>query len=187
MVIEVMTFKRNTDVFFGGALLVFALLGLFVAIPNGIVMPSNINSQALGPQFWPKIITISLAIFGGIIFIQGLVQIRHSTFRNQGELKNVNDREIVVLENESGDLPIRLALLRASIAMTGLFAFYFAINILGMIISSSVAIIFYTLLGGERKIKNILPLALLLPTGLYYFFVYAADIPIPLGIFEVLR
>jgi len=177
--------NKYTDIFFGGALLMLAMLGIFVAIPEGIVSPSNIDSRAVDPQFWPKIILIGLALAGAVIFIQGLFKYRIPSGQPLPQNTKNNQEQKILIESEY--LPVFIATLKVGIATVGLFAYYFATNILGMIIASSGTIIFFTLLGGEKRLKIIFPLAFLLPTGLYYFFVYVADIPIPLGIFEALR
>ena len=68
--------------------------------------------------------------------------------------------------------------------MVGLIVYYGLVLPLGIVISSMLALSGFALIYGERRLKIILPLSVLLPVGLYYFFVKIANIPMPLGLFN---
>ena len=55
---------------------------------------------------------------------------------------------------------------------------------LGFVAASMLAIIVLTVLGGERRAYVVLPVAILVPLGLYWFFTVAASVQIPMGYFE---
>ena len=64
-----------------------------------------------------------------------------------------------------------------------MFIYQQSIDSLGIVATSAVAILLMTTLSGYRNWKVIIPVAALLPVGLYYFFLKVAHIPMPLGIF----
>ena len=57
-----------------------------------------------------------------------------------------------------------------------------ALNLLGFVVASMLALVGSLLLAGERRATIIIPVAALLPVVLYLFFYKIANIPIPLGI-----
>ena len=71
----------------------------------------------------------------------------------------------------------------AVIAVINFFVYYLLIDWLGMVLASVIAVIVFVLMCGERRYKIMLPVAMILPVGLYYFFLKVASIPMPLGIF----
>ncbi len=49
-----------------------------------------------------------------------------------------------------------------------------------------VAVVVFTALHGETRIQYYVPVAILGPVALYYFFLKVALVPMPLGVFEPL-
>jgi len=74
------------------------------------------------------------------------------------------------------------SLLRLGGGMAIFISYYLLLEPLGIIISSALAIVSCSLMYGERRYKYLLPLAILLPIGLYLFFFKVASIPMPQGI-----
>ena len=172
-----MTRTQLRDLVLGLLILVTALVGLFIIIPKGIMSPGQVDIRALSPSFWPSIVMGGLALAGATILIQGLLA------------KRDPDRPLLSCpksDNEPDDdsLPPGIAALKVGTAILGLFVYFWLIQTIGYIVASSLAVIAYTLLGGERRIGLIAMIAVVLPVLLYYFFTYVASIPIPLGYFE---
>ncbi len=170
-----MFFARYADVMLGGVIVFINGLLLSVLIPIGVQVPKSNKVLALSPDFWIKIIVWSTLALGVNILIKGIRRSRH-------ELKP--DEVAAVEEDLEHRHPTQRAVLRAVAAVAGLFAYFFLIQWIGMVAASILAIIGFVLLCGERRLKITLPLAVLLPVGLYYFFVKIASIPMPLGLFE---
>jgi putative tricarboxylic transport membrane protein len=170
-----MFFARFSDAILGVVLTLGSLLMFFVIIPISVQLPRSNKVLALSPDFWIKII-VWLTLFLGVFLIyQGL---RDAKQAMSEEVKEA------VLARLSHHHPIRRSIFMGSIAVANLFLYYFLIQWFGMVLASFIAVVTFTLLCGERRLKIMLPLAVLLPVGLYYFFLKVASIPMPLGIFE---
>lgn len=152
----------NNDFILGIALFVLALLAIFVIIPAGIDSPGDVNIRALAPDFWPNIVMTFLAIIGLIIAIQGYATGKKTTQKT----------------------PIHTRYWRAVSAIILLFIYYWLLQTLGFVIASCIALLAFCLLAGERRLYYVLPLAILLPLLLFYFFTHIATVAIPLGISE---
>ncbi len=174
-----MTDKTTRDIVLGFILMGLALLGIFVLIPFGIVVPGEIEIQALAPDFWPLIITVGLGIAGAIVVVQGVVE------RRTGIPLPIAGEDVEEPAGEDSSTGMTVA--RLGTAMAALFVYYFSIRYGGVIVSSFTAIIVFTLLAGERRLRLILPIAVILPVFLYYFFSFVANVPMPLGVFESWR
>lgn len=66
--------------------------------------------------------------------------------------------------------------------MAMLLGYYQLTRYAGIVLASALALPALSFLYGERRPHILVALAILLPTGLYAFFVYVAKIPMPLGI-----
>jgi hypothetical protein len=76
---------------------------------------------------------------------------------------------------------------RVTVALIGLFAFYFALPYIGMVVGAMVIILTATRFLGVKSWLQSGLLAVIMPVALYFFFSEVAQIPIPLGLFEELR
>ncbi len=157
------------DVLVGGSVVALALVGILVLIPSGIISPGSVDIAALSPEFWPRVVLIGLAVAGSIILFQGFFPSASS------------DAEDDIPESTLA-LPVVIA--KLVIAVTVLFSYYFAIDYVGIVVSSIVTLVLLMLLGGERRAVILLPVAALLPVLLFYFFTYIANVPLPLGLFQ---
>ena len=160
-----MTRERLTGI---GAL-VFGLLIFFVLIPAGIDQPGSVEHAALAPDFWPKIIAAIIIAMGLLLTVKPAKE-----------------------EDEDGEdggdaVPWRQRLPGLAVALGTLFAFYFLIPLLGMVVPGMVMAFGLMVYAGERRWPRIVAIAAGVPILLYFFFVYVASIPIPLGVFESLR
>lgn len=159
-----MTLNRLVGVFF----LVFGAFSYFILIPQGIVVPSNIQHFTTSPAFWPNIITVIIAIMGLLLVLQN---------------SDVEDTEVELEDHTSW----KTRAPRLLIILSMLFAFYFSIEKFGMVAPAMLLILILMLFAGYRRWSLILLFSILVPTALYFFFTHVANIPIPLGIFETLR
>ncbi len=139
------------------------LFALFVLIPFGIVSPSNVDSLALAPEFWPIIIASVFTLMGVIL----------ATCPSK---KETQEQSTSILP------PARLA--RLAVILSVLFAVYFLVPLLGMIVSTALIIFGLSWMAGERRWKLLVILSLSVPMLLTIFFLFVANIPIPLGMFE---
>lgn len=170
-----MYFFRYADAMLGTVLVIISSLLLSVIIPMSVMVPKSNTVLALAPDFWIKIIVWSTLALGVFILVQGWYRARHELSRD----------EMAEIEAEAMHAhDTGRAVLGAGTAVIGLFFYYFLIQWVGMIVASILAIIGFVLLCGERRLKIAVPLAVLLPVGLYYFFLKVAGIPMPLGIFS---
>ncbi|MEH6627730.1 MAG: tripartite tricarboxylate transporter TctB family protein [Motiliproteus sp.] len=160
---------RIQDVLIGGSVVALALIGILVIIPSGIVSPGAVEIEALSPAFWPQVVLIGLAIAGGIILFQGF-------------FPSATDCQDDDISEPTLALPVVIA--KLIIAVTVLFSFYYAIDYVGIVLSSIVTLIILMLLGGERRPILLSLVAVILPVLLFYFFTYVANVPLPLGLFE---
>jgi len=148
--------------------IIILLLGIatfFILIPKGIVVPSNIEVLALSPDFWPRIVAALFSLCGVTMIFQSTAEKSDS-------------------ENEAS---ITSRIPRLTITLLALFAFYFVIPQLGMVVPAIALIFGMMFFSGERRWVMMATTAIVTPLLLYVFFVYIANIPIPLGIFESIR
>lgn len=150
----------------GAAVLLLGLILLFVLIPVGIDSPSKIEHASLSPEFWPRIISLIFTVMGVLIIFKPGVE---------------DAEEIDEFDNWSSRIP------RLAVVLVSLFTFYFVIENLGMVIPGMVIIFSMMWFAGERRWLLMGWLSASVPLLLYFFFVHVANIPIPLGIFEILR
>jgi len=142
----------------------------FILIPIGIAMPDDLEIRAMSPQFWPKIVVIVSALASMVCIVQNLAQ----------NGKNSNQ------DCPSDLLPIRVAVRRVVVVLASCFAMYFLLAPLGLVIPSMFLMFFLMYYAGERKLLKLTCIAFAMPTALFLFFNYVAEIPIPMGIFEQL-
>ena len=74
--------------------------------------------------------------------------------------------------------------MRPAMIMITLVVYLLILEPLGIVMASMIGLLLFAVIFGEKKIKILLPITLLFPICLYYFFVKVANIPLPLGIWE---
>jgi putative tricarboxylic transport membrane protein len=170
----IMLFARYADAILGALLIFISGLLLAVLIPLGVQVPKSNKVLALAPDFWINIIVWTTLALGVYILMKGIVRLR----------SDLDPDEVSAIEEETAHrYPFSRAVLGVLAAIAGLFVYLILIHWIGMVAASTIAFIGFVLLGGERRLRIALPLATLLPVGLYYFFLKVAGIPMPLGIF----
>ena len=155
--------QQHKNLISGFMMLVFGACVTWVLIPTGVVEPKSVKYAALSPSYYPRIVAIALMLLGGGIMLRALLQ--------PAAAVNDNDRHQDALKRTLGFLAIMIVL-----ALT--------LNWLGFVVASTLALCLALVLGGERRLLIIAPLAILFPLALYFFFLKVARIPIPLGILE---
>lgn len=148
------------------------LMAVFVLIPVGIDEPPSVDFAALSPSYWPRIVCLFIAGFG-VLIIAGVLL----SWRGGG----TDDTH-----PEATPVPVESTPLRTLTALVLMFVLYAALEPLGFVLATVLALVVLMLLAGERRSLVIGPVALGVPLALYVFFVYAASIPIPMGMLEPL-
>ena len=161
--------NANRDLWLGVFVVALSLLFLFVLIPYGVEAPEDVEVLALDPRFWPNIIMVAMGIVGLSICVGVWLQRRNATSAEPTEPFD------------------KIRAIKTLTALAGLFAYYFFLETAGFIIASSIAILGFMLLAGERRYVRMLLIAVLLPLGLYLFFTKMANVYLPLGWLEGLR
>lgn len=155
------------DAWAGVILVGTALLVLLVLIPQGVVEPKKIKYAALSPSYYPRIVAMVLCGLGAVIAL-----------RSFWAGRSVNSQELQAVAPDRHPAAAR----RITIVF-GLLLFYaLAVSYLGFIVSSIVILLATFWLAGERRLQLILPLSVLLPFALYFFFLKVAAVPIPTGV-----
>ena len=168
----------NAERITGLAILMLALLIYFVLIPIGIVSPENLKHISTAPYFWPSIIA-------GIMGFTGILMMLFA--KPDTDTPNAGSDDQLTSENNESELSWLTRLPRLLLTGGLLFAFYFSIPYLGMVVPGMLLIIVLMFFAGQRRWFLMLGLSVSVPLLLYGFFVHVASIPIPLGWFEVLR
>ena len=170
-----MFLARFSDAVLGVVMVVFSLLLMFVIIPISVQVPKSNKVLALSPDFWIKIIVF-------IIFTVSIYLVFHGLYSSKHQISS--DELEIIKTSKAGHHSISHAILLCVTAILNLFLYFFLIKWLGMMLASAISIMTFTLLSGERRVYIMLPIAFLIPVGLYYFFLKVASIPMPLGIFS---
>ena len=153
----------------GLAVLLLGVLLLFALIPVGVDSPNAVPHVTLSPAFWPKIISVLLILTGLLLIVRPAPTAAAGDDSNSGG--NGGVRRFV----------------RLAITLFALFAFYFSIEQLGMVLPAILLIIGLARFAGERRFALIGLVGVIVPVALYFFFEHVAGVPIPLGVFEGLK
>ena len=162
-----MSHEKKLDLTAGLFFLLLGLLLIFVLIPQGVDSPPGIKIAALSPLYYPQNIAYALTAMGAMIVV--------AVFLTKGGDSEAEDDEFPQHPQ---------AMLRAGTAIAALFVLYFIMAYLGFIIGAFVALVFYMFLAGERRLYISIPVAILVPLALFFFFGKVAGIPIPAGPLE---
>ena len=179
-----MTHNADREIGLGVAIVALALFGLFVAIPLGVDAPENIEVRPLAPDFWPFIVLVFAGLAGVVVALEGFFDRKRRIAALAG---GAAIKPGIDIEDKEQERPPAEAALRVAAAIGGLFMLYFALPYTGIVLGTMFLLLFMLRFTGERRWHVILPITILLPLLLYVFFVYVANVPMPLGIFEQLR
>lgn len=143
----------------------FAVMWLAV-IPTQIRVPSRVAVAALSPAFWPTTVAICGIVLGLVIAGRAMANL------------SIDD------DDEDPDGSGEREEWRSLLSIGLMFGYLGLIHVIGIMAASIVSLIALALLFGRQRLIVLLPVAVLLPVGLYYFFTRVVLIPLPLGIFE---
>lgn len=142
---------ETRDIFLSLVILLFAI--------SAFLYSNNFsNNEFYGPNFFPKIITISMIVLAGYMLVTSLIHARKSTKSFEF--------------NKHTAMKIALFIL----LMAGYFFLFFVV---GFIISSIVFLILAQWIFGVKNKITVLAVSVLVPIGLYLFFTQLFNIPIP--------
>ena len=147
----------------GLAVAVLGSFALTVLIPYGIASPSEVPSLALAPEFWPVVIASVFTLMGVVLAIAPTDTDEASRF----DLSMLRPRAV-----------------RLAIILAALFGYYLAVPWFGMVTPAIVLLFGLSWFAGERRLKLLIPISIVVPVVLTGFFLFIANIPIPLGLFE---
>lgn len=150
--------------------LVFGIC-LFVVIPATVRVPPSVNSGLNSPAFWPTTLSAFLILLGLLQCVDGLREVFAGPRRVRADVARVA-------------LDIGLAELKVLGGIVLLVTYYVMTIWLGIVVSSIFSIAAFMLAYGIRQPILIAGLAVIVPLGLYAFFVYLAHLPLPMGIFS---
>lgn len=156
----------NRDLAAGFLILGMGLLTLFVLIPYGVVDQKSVQFAAQSPRFYPRIVSIALIVLGLAV---------------TGRAWLTGAPQSGAVSDQRPDAAFRIAL------VFGLLIAYAAtVSWLGFILSSAIAMMVAFYLAGEKRLYLTIPMAVLIPVLLYFFFLKVARVPIPTGVLEPL-
>ena len=151
--------------FWSAASGVFACL-LFFGIDFGIYEPAHL-SVGISPRAYPR--AIVLAMLGAALYLVLENCLHHK--RAQAE------------EPDAGGMGESLSKKKLLLACLFIAGYCLSVPYLGLAPASALAFMLLTRLNGERNMFRMLCIGGALATGLYYFFLYAAAVPMPTGPF----
>lgn len=154
--------EATKDLLTGSAIAIFGGLVYLVVIPAGVAVPATLPAAAVAPDLWPRVASAMLVAVGAMLIADALQ-------RRNGPLDSPSDTL-----GSAGSL-------RAGVCIVGLVAYCAALPWFGFPLSSVLALLGLSTLFGERRLKIVVPLAVLVPLALYWFFTKVANVPVPLG------
>ncbi len=154
-----------------------ASIFLFVAlwlIPDFITVPASVQMTGVSPSFWPEVVSWSLVGLGLLL-----------AFSSYAQVRKAKERTLKAGAEPDRSAAIPRITLRSVwmtfLAIGAMVAYYYLVSWLGMLVSSTVILFGYTLIYGDHDLKVTIPVAVLVPVILYFFFVKVANIPLPSG------
>ncbi|MCB2055262.1 MAG: tripartite tricarboxylate transporter TctB family protein [Geminicoccaceae bacterium] len=159
--------ERRRDFNLGLGVAAFGAALVLLIIPQGVVVPKGVRSAVLSPSFWPYAIA-------GFLLLGGILLAVQSRLASAGAPDVEGDEGE---EERQAEPWLRLA---ASVVLLSLY--YLAVQPLGMVVASMLAVLaFGTLAGATRRPIWLVVTALVLPLLLYGFFYEVASLPVPTG------
>ena len=166
--------RKTNDLFLGLGIALAGGLIFWWLIPNAVMIPKTVKIASLSPAFWPNVLAGGMMLFGLIMAGNGFWAMR----KQNANPDDNQDGSIKPQPNEGNDSGM---MLKAVGAMAGMLVYYFLVEPFGIILASVIIFPSFALLYGEKRLKYLASLAVLLPVGLYYFFTVAAHKPMPTG------
>lgn len=163
------------DIGFGLLFSIIFAIVLWVLIPFGIENPMSHDPNQLTPSSYPTWI----ATAGFILSVLILINSGYKFYSKKNMASEESQTDTEELESKEEFL---MKALRMGTAFLALFALYYFINEIGMVIGCFILYIIVALLCGERNYIRLLTVNTILITLMYLFFVRVAAVSIPLGL-----
>ncbi|MCL2123359.1 MAG: tripartite tricarboxylate transporter TctB family protein [Desulfovibrionaceae bacterium] len=157
----------RTIVFWSAVSCVFGLMLLW-GIDLGIHEPAKI-SAGLSPRAYPSAVLLLMLCASLYLVLESVLHHK----REQTRIEKLDERDVGVPYSRRNLLPV-------CVIVAG---YCLSISFLGLALASVLAFVLLTHLGGERRTGLMLCIGAALAAGLYYFFLYAAAVPMPTGPF----
>jgi uncharacterized membrane protein len=162
-----MPITLHNVIFWGTVSFLLALLLLF-GIDFGIYEPPEVN-VGISPRAYPRAVVL-------VMFCAALYMVLSSTLHH----RRVQARAEEADERDAGESFSRKKLLLVGVIIA---VYCLIFPYLGLAPASVLAFVLLTRLNGEHNLIRMLCIGAVLAVGLYYFFLYAAAIPMPTGPF----
>jgi putative tricarboxylic transport membrane protein len=163
--IDIFTPTLRGDVIAAALCLGFGLAGYFLIIPNAVYVPPAFVGTANSPAFLPKMVCMILAGLSTVYLIKSVIALRR--------------------ESSQGRAPIADWALAGAMALICI-VYVVAIMLVGLTIASAACVAGAIVFFGERRLSIIVPIAIIGPAVLWYFFVKIANILLPIPFLELL-
>lgn len=163
--VDIFTPTHRGDVVAAASCLGVGLAGYFLVIPNAVYVPPAFVDTANSPAFLPKLVCILLTGLSVTYLLKSLTALRGEPAQGHAS---------------PADWGLAGAMTLICIVYVG------AIMLVGMTIASAACVAGAIALFGERRLAVIVPIAIVLPTLLWYFFVTLANILLPTPALELL-
>lgn len=151
---------RQRDIILGMVIIALFSFVYLVIIPREVPVLSPVSIPATSPDFWPKNITLLLVFLGAYQLCSAILRPDRQDSRPRSRAENLRDLFLVII----------------------LLAYGVAVPTLGMLLTSTLAILACMLLFKERRPLVLIACTLLLPSCMHFFLVKIAKILIPAGI-----
>ncbi|MET3506898.1 tripartite tricarboxylate transporter TctB family protein [Halalkalibacter oceani] len=132
------------------------------------------SSTSIGPEFWPRIVLISLAIMGIVLLIKSLRQMK----RPSVVAENISEAEKVEEEFEVEEVHKS----RYLIIIVALFLYILSLSFIGFVPTTPFMLIGIALIIGMRKWYSMALTGVLGTACFIYLFANTLNIPLPRGV-----
>ena len=156
---------RRYEVGIGLCLIAVATLLAFVAIPFGVTRPSSVSHLPLSPVFLPYLLSALIGAFA-VLHIVTALTVPH----------------LPAADSDDSTLHPRWFLRGVLIAVL-LLGYLMLPQFVGMFPTAVALTVALMRLGGERRLRVLAAFGVLVPSAIYLFFVFVAQVPMPTGVF----
>jgi hypothetical protein len=159
--------STRRDFWVGAGVVFLSLVLIIYFIPQFVVAPKYVRNVVLSPVFWPSVISWMMLFIGGGILV--------SQYLERGCVSSKTEPDAA-----------KGAYVRILVFGLFLIVYYILMPVLGMVLSSTLAfIVFSIFMAGTKHRKTAVIVGVLLPLALYAFFYHVAGVNIPQG--ELMR
>jgi len=157
---------RRREITFAAATLVASVLFALFVIPGGVTTPASVVHLPLSPAFLPYVLTAGVGIFALIHMLEAIYAPH-------------------IPPDDEGGGGLHASWKSRGLMLSVLLLIYLLLpERLGMLITSILVTIALLAIGGERRPRILFGVGISVPLLVYLFFVFVAQVRMPLGIFE---